>query len=400
MNAASNVDWTEANQRYLAAEFARLKAQLSGADAQAASEGLHAAQAALPEPAAIDQLAETFGLSAFERDLLLLCAGVEMDAGVAACCAAVAPGRPYATFGLALAALAEPHWSAITPVRPLRLWRLIEVKDDQGLAGSRLTIDERVLHYLASLNYLDTRLRPLLRVHALPAAMAEDHARVVDAAAQALPRDETTPVLQLLGDDSAGQRDVAGAIAHRFGLQLHLLRAADIPTSLHELDALALLWRREAALLASALLIECEDGVHGAPRLAQHPGGLVFIGAREALTVNRPSLRFAIDKPGAAEQKRLWARALGPVAARLNARSTAWRRSSASAPRPFCRPARPCDPPSPALQRLMRRCGRRAAPRCATGSTIWRSASSPRRIGTIWCCPSRRRRRCARSPCT
>jgi ATPase family associated with various cellular activities (AAA) len=318
MNAASNVDWTEANQRYLAAEFARLKAQLSGADAQAASEGLHAAQAALPEPAAIDQLAETFGLSAFERDLLLLCAGVEMDAGVAACCAAVAPGRPYATFGLALAALAEPHWSAITPVRPLRLWRLIEVKDDQGLAGSRLTIDERVLHYLAGLNYLDTRLRPLLRVHALPAAMAEDHARVVDAAAQALPRDETTPVLQLLGDDSAGQRDVAGAIAHRFGLQLHLLRAADIPTSLHELDALALLWRREAALLASALLIECEDGVHGAPRLAQHPGGLVFIGAREALTVNRPSLRFAIDKPGAAEQKRLWARALGPVAARLN----------------------------------------------------------------------------------
>ena len=30
MNAAPKVDWTEANQRYLAAEFARLKAQLSG----------------------------------------------------------------------------------------------------------------------------------------------------------------------------------------------------------------------------------------------------------------------------------------------------------------------------------------------------------------------------------
>ena len=318
MNAAPNADWTEANQRYLAAEFARLKAQLSGAGAQAANERVREIRAALPEPAAIDQLAETFGLSAFERDLLLLCAGVEMDAGVAACCAADASGRPYATFGLALATLAEPHWSAITPVRPLRLWRLIEVKDDQGLAGSRLTIDERVVHYLAGVSYLDTRLRPLLRVHASPAAMAEGHARVVEAAVQALERDDAMSVLQLVGDDGAGQRDVAGAIAHRFGLQLHLLRAADIPTSLHELDALALLWRREAALLGSALLIECEDGAHGAARLAQRPGGLVFIGAREPVPIHRPALQFAVDKPGAADQRRLWARALGVEAARLN----------------------------------------------------------------------------------
>jgi hypothetical protein len=318
MNAAPNADWTEANQRYLAAEFARLKAQLSGAGAQAANESMREIRAALPEPAAIDQLADTFDLSAFERDLLLLCAGVEMDAGVAACCAADASGQPYATFGLALATLAEPHWSAITPVRPLRLWRLIEVKDDQGLAGSRLTIDERVVHYLAGVSYLDTRLRPLLRVHASPAAMAEGHARVVEAAVQALERDDAMSVLQLVGDDGAGQRDVAGAIAHRFGLQLHLLRAADIPTSLHELDALALLWRREAALLGSALLIECEDGAHGAARLAQRPGGLVFIGAREPVPIHRPALQFAVDKPGAADQRRLWARALGVEAARLN----------------------------------------------------------------------------------
>ena len=58
MNAALKADWTEANQRYLAAEFARLKAQLSGAGAQAASESVREVRAALPEPAAIDQLAE------------------------------------------------------------------------------------------------------------------------------------------------------------------------------------------------------------------------------------------------------------------------------------------------------------------------------------------------------
>jgi hypothetical protein len=318
MNAALKMDWTDANQCYLAAEFARLKAQLSGSDTQVARAGVREARAALPAPAAIDQLAATFGLSGFERDLLLLCAGVEMDSGLAACCAADGSGRCYASFGLALAILAEPHWSAITPMRPLRLWRFVEVKDDQGLAGSRLHIDERVLHYLAGANYLDTRLRPMLRPHASPAPMAEGHAGVVEAAGLALERDDAMPVLQLLGDDGAGQRDVAGAIAGRLGLQLHRLRAADIPTGLHELDALALLWRREATLLGSALLIECEDGANGAARLAQSPGGLIFIAARDPVPVHRPALYFAVDKPGAADQRRLWVEALGADGARLN----------------------------------------------------------------------------------
>ena len=37
------------------------------------------------------------------------------------------PQRAYPTFSLALAALPEPHWSALTPAAPLRHWRLIEV---------------------------------------------------------------------------------------------------------------------------------------------------------------------------------------------------------------------------------------------------------------------------------
>jgi hypothetical protein len=321
MSATADVHWTDANQRYLAAEFARLKAQLSGADRRAAGEGVREARAALTEPAAIDQLADTFGLSPFERDVLLLCAGVEMDAALAACCAAAGgtPVRPYATFGLALGALAEPHWSAITPVRPLRLWRLLDVKDDQALVSSRLSIDERVLHYLAGVSYLDTRLRPLLRPHALPAVIADSHLHVVDAAVEALQAsDAGLPLVQLPGDDEAGQRDVAGAIAGRLGLQLHLLRAADIPTGLHELEALAVLWHREAALLNSALLVECDDSTNAAARLAQRPGGLIFISAREPVALGRPSLRFAVNKPGAADQRRLWVRALGIEAARLN----------------------------------------------------------------------------------
>src|SRR5256886_7400793 len=40
----------------------------------------------LHPPSAIDQIAGTFGLSTFERQLLLLCAGIEMDSTLAAQC--------------------------------------------------------------------------------------------------------------------------------------------------------------------------------------------------------------------------------------------------------------------------------------------------------------------------
>ena len=58
--------------------------------------------------------------------------------------------------------LDEPHWSALAPVGPLRRWRLVEATST-GLAAGRLRIDERILHYLAGVNYLDVRLRRLMR---------------------------------------------------------------------------------------------------------------------------------------------------------------------------------------------------------------------------------------------
>ena len=324
MSAPPDLPWSEANQQLLAAELARLRSRLLGEDTQAIEPGLSEARAALSEPAAIDQLSERFGLSSFERDLLLLCAGVEMDAQLATACATAsgAPSRQFVTFGLGLTFLADPHWSACTPVRPLRRWRLLELKDEQALSNSRLSIDERVLHYLAGVNYLDPRLRPLLRAHPLPAAIADAHSEVAESIVQALSTGEGAPLaVQLTGDDAAGQKDVAAVVADRLGMQLHVLRAAAIPSGLQELEALAVLWYREAALLGSALLISCDDATAGtaiASQLAERQGGLVFVSAREALAVDRSSLRFTINKPGAADQKALWIQALGTEVSRLN----------------------------------------------------------------------------------
>jgi len=324
MNAPdSHPDWTDANQRLLVAEFARIKARLAGEDSKAASETVHPARAALPALSAIDHLVESFGLSTFESDVLLLCAGVEMDSNIASLCAGaqVNPQRSYATFSVALAALEEPHWSALSPIRPLRRWRLIETADETSLANARLRIDERVLHFLSGINYLDTRLQPLLRVHDEAVAMADAHLETLHDMLHALhERNALAPTIQLLGDDRDGQADVAAGAAAEFGLQLHILRAEDIPADIHERDAFTVLWQRESVLLSSALLIECRDQTNGSAVtwLSERLGGLHFVASREPLDLQGITLRFTINKPGALDQRRLWQQALGPAAQKLN----------------------------------------------------------------------------------
>ena len=218
MNAPTTTSWTEANQRLMVAEFGRLKQRLGTeeddetiasalesaraaiqrliGDGETTASPLESARAAMTAPAAIDHLSQCFGLSAFERDVLLLCAGVEMDAKLAAQCeiATGEPRRSGATFGLALAALEAPHWSALAPVSPLRRWRLVEVDESAGLARGGLRIDERILHYLAGANYLDVRLRSLLRDATPPTAMADAHRAVCEEIIELLDSQQPPPV--------------------------------------------------------------------------------------------------------------------------------------------------------------------------------------------------------------
>ena len=228
------------------------------------------------------------------------------------CCAAGAPGRPYATFGLALAALAEPHWSALTPVRPLRLWRLIEVKDEQRWPASRLRIDERVLHYLAGVNYLDTRLRPLLRAACVAGGDGRGHARVVEAAVQALEarrrdaggaaRWATTPPANETWPARSPPPRPAAASAARGGHS-------------HQRCTSSMRSRCSGSARPRCSAARCSSNAKTArtARRGSRSARAAWSSSARAspCAVNRPTLHFAVDKPSAAEQKRLWAQALG-----------------------------------------------------------------------------------------
>jgi hypothetical protein len=362
VNTTLRDTWHEANQRYLTAALAVMRATLerhaariqdapepeerdkprrwrrrppTRTDALELEEGggptqaLQEAADAMPAPPALETLSAAFSLSPFERDLLLLCASMELDSTFAAQCATAQgdPGRAYPTFGLALAALPEAHWSALTPAAPLRRWRLVEVGTGDTLTTSALRIDERVLHYLAGVSHLDERLQGLVEPLSPPGDLPPSHSALVHQIAGLWSRMAGTtagPVIELCGDEDAGKHAVAAAASATLGLQLYAIRAVDIPAAAVEREALVRLWEREAVLSGSALLVGCQDldgtaNLRPALSLVERMRGVLIVTARDPLHARkRPLIRLDVNKPSPAEQHDLWQKALGPLAQELN----------------------------------------------------------------------------------
>lgn len=252
----------------LTAEIRRVLARVDAHAARVTQGGGTAPGAELapvpgPGTAPLDALASCFCITPFERDLVLLAAAHELEPTAAARCAAAAGDREraYPTFSLALAALAEPHWSALTPVAPLRRWRILELDDESRLTTSRLRLDERILHFLLGSPYLDARLHGQLRRTPVPQALtpAYDLAATRLAEGWATGASTDAPLVEVTGGDLRSRADISAAAAARSGLGLYSMSAEDVPSDPVERDRLARLWQREAILLPSALLVEVAE---------------------------------------------------------------------------------------------------------------------------------------------
>jgi len=320
--------WSRQNQAYLSAQFESVRHRLAPeyADAAKTAELDRIAddlRLQMQEPPAIDVLTQLFTLTNFERSLLLLCAGVEMDSRLADACATSQghPQRTCVSFGLALALFHDSHWDAITQSRPLRRFRMIEPQPGGNLTSAPLRIDERILHYLAGENAVDPRLQWLLRRSPLPEWMAGEHRGIAARAAQVSQSySGYSPLIQLCGDDPLGQEDIAAFVAHELGGALFVVNAEDLPALGAELDQFAFLWERESLLLAGALLIHAGPGglSRSTGNLVGRLPGPLFLATRDPVPLDRSFVRFDVNKPGPAEQKQLWRKVLGNLAQNLN----------------------------------------------------------------------------------
>jgi hypothetical protein len=301
------MNWTEANQRFLMSALNAVREALE----QRAPVQTPATAEAMSPPPALETLAKLFRLSPFERGILLMCAGMELDSKFAALCAKANgdPRRDYPTFSLALGALPEAHWSALAPDAPLRRWRLIELSPGQNLTLCPLRIDERVLHFLTGLAQRDERLAGIVEPAPAPPELVDSQRVVADRIAAALRGQRPPPVLQLCGNDASAQRAVAATACAAAGLNLHTVAAEILPGDPRELESLIRLWEREAALSTSALLVECDgaESHFAAIRCIERVGGVLLVASRERLRLrHRATLNFDIAKPTTEEQRALW----------------------------------------------------------------------------------------------
>ena len=286
-----------------------------------------------PPPAAII-LGSKFGLSHFELDILLLCAGLEFDTRMADLCARAQgnPNRPYPTFALAMTLFDEPAWEALSPERPLRRWHLIEINQPgaQPLTTSALRADERIVSYLKGLNYLDDRLEPFLwpfkhadRSVNLPPSQQSLADRIVHRLNRGA-GDQSLPLVQLVGPDGLSKQLVANYVAEQLGLHLYRLPADMLPTGTAELERFIRLWERETILLPVALYVDAKNASRGEekndhppalPRLLSRSKCLCFLDTRETRTdLERATFSLDITKPTPSEQQEGWRRALHPTA--------------------------------------------------------------------------------------
>ncbi|MDI3466977.1 MAG: ATPase, AAA family [Nitrospira sp.] len=270
---------------------------------------------------ALRMLGHRFGLTEFERSVLLLCTAMELDTRTAWLCARAQgdPNKAYPTFALTLTLFDGPAWDILSPERPLRYWRLIEINQPgaQPLTASAIRADERIVNYIKGLNYLDDRLLPLLapltdaegEVAPSQQQQAEMIVAHLRAAAHGL------PIIHLLGADTVSKRAVAQRAARMVGLTVYRLSSDVLPTSWTELETLARLYQRESVLLPIALYLDAHDSDKELPTVARflaRMSGLVFLDTREPWPQRgRDALTLDIAKPSSAEQKDAWQQALG-----------------------------------------------------------------------------------------
>lgn len=328
MNEASAVaTWADANDRYLTAAVAWIRALLTaraarsteGADALGRRRGLLARWCAgrqrrrqltyqlpapmvgssktcndaaaeltaigaelecagLPPPA-IEQLVARLGLTCFERDMLLLCLAVELDPRLGELCGLVGRNVSHSapTFAVAMSLFDSPDWGALPAEGSLRRWRLITVHREPGdpLVSAPLQIDERLLHLARGIACLDERLA--CRVSAVdgqdvdtsPEGLLPEAEALADLCRQSALR--RAPMVALLaGSDGETKRQVALAAARSMNHNLYRLAWEQLPLPPSEWDEFTRLWQRESRLLELALLIDIDET---SPRPSAEPSG-------------------------------------------------------------------------------------------------------------------------------
>jgi vesicle-fusing ATPase len=313
MTAVREPSHAELQAPVLTAELARLRALL------APDGDPPAAPVAVPpdsgSESALERLVRVLGLSAFERSLLLLAAGVELDGDLAARVAGLqGSSDPRPTFALALARLAGAHWDALAPGSPLRHWLVLEPGPGPTLASRPLALDERILHHLTGMPATDERLAGIVAPIDQGPPVAPSQAELATELAYTLSGLGDRAVVRLHGQDADARLGVACELGRALGLRPLAVTAAALPPPGPGLARTARLIDRETLLVGGLPIVLTDDAEEGpvSALLGLLRAPLVALAGEHAGTTGtRTLLQREVALPAPAEQRALWSAALG-----------------------------------------------------------------------------------------
>ncbi|GAX60149.1 AAA ATPase, central domain protein [Candidatus Scalindua japonica] len=346
MTTTTANNWHEANQQYLMAALEVVREGLErykksieengsekgeiNAEASIANKKLQQAADQLTAPSALDTLTEIFSLSNFEKNILLVCAGMELDSSYADLCGSIQNvKRNYPTFSLALAAFPDAHWDALTPDAALRYWRLINISEGGLITTASLRIDERILHYLVGIQQMDERLMGIIEPIFLTDNLVTSHCNLVDRLIKIWTHKNveiSSSIIHLCGEDVNTQRNIAATACDTLGSNLYAISTHLLPVNHTELYELMRLLEREMILSSSALFIDCnEKYTNDSARLSiitqfcKHFKGTLIIGSRKRIDFLQQSMIiFDVKNPTSDEQYTVWKNVLGNQITRMN----------------------------------------------------------------------------------
>ena len=339
--------WYQVNQYYLTATFDQLHNIIQNSINQSendfgGSSNINQDRSELLKiasemsfPPALEQICEEFELSEFEFYILVLCAALELDSRFPELCAKAHNDQNYyyPTFGLALRALPNPYWSALTPNGTLRHWKLIDLSSGDTFLNKQLFIDERILHYLTGSQTTDPLLTGLTELSSASNQLMPSHQSLADKIAAlwhlSLSQD-TPPIVQLCGSEIEDKIDIAQVVCYQLERRVSLLNCDRIPINFNDLTSFTRRLERECILEHRALLLNCDDTDIGDPdrraslnQLLEEFSGFIIITTRVPLQdLKCKMIRFDIPKPEPQEQFITWQASVDNLKTQLNGQGT------------------------------------------------------------------------------
>lgn len=282
------------------------------------------------QPLALTVLAQIFGLSPFDQDVLLMCLAPELDPTFERLYAYVQDDvtRKYATPYLALALFrgtnTQTDHNSFLPTAPLRYYRMISLEAGHQQAGITFTrplsIDERITHYIRGINYMDETVQQVIHSSFGSTLPFTHNHHVVENLVQRVRlslKNGSWPCINLIGLPDNGQKAMAHELCNTLGLRPISLNTEKLPTGLSERQELIRLLGREALLSRFALYIDTFDADISEKNLTstmndliEGMGTMVIIASKDRWHTKRESLVLHIPEIESQTRKTLWESAL------------------------------------------------------------------------------------------